>query len=288
MTQLAGRLWRLNAEGYILNDASVEQIQPAYTALVNEAVEICTAQIGADIDSLYISGSVARGMAVEGVSDLNVLVVLDAASDPDLVLRDWIPEAEAALMEKYPLVRDVHIELWPYYNVFTDPARFSIGAFILKTHSACVWGVDLHTQLPDYRITPAIANDDLIHLEDDLADAADALAEETGPETVRSWCRFAAKAALWSAFGLVQIQAGVHTRDADVCAAYFAEYHPEYADAAQAALRYVSEPTADADAALALVDSLRAWLLPLAEAWLDQHNPDRDDALPVDDVEERE
>lgn len=288
MTKLPGRLWRIDSQGFIMNDASPEQIVPPFSALVDETVQKCTDAIGADIDSLYITGSVARGLAVEGQSDLNVFVVLDAASDPDLVLRDWVPDAEAALRAGHPCVSDVQIELWSYYSIFTDPARFSIGAFILKTHSACVWGVDLNTQLPDYKITPAIANDDLIQLEADLADSVDALERMTSEEAAAAWCRFAAKAGLRAGFGLVQMPAQVHTRDVDLCADYFRKYYPQHTDDARSALRYAIQPTRSAHEALAFVKHLQSWLLPLGDDWLDQYNPDREPDLPVDDVEEME
>jgi hypothetical protein len=276
----------MDASGLILNDAHTDQIRPPFRALVDDVVQAYTRHISADIDSIYITGSVARGLAVEGLSDLNAVAVLAARVDPDLVLQDWIPTAEAALRAQHPCVTDVQLELWPYYSVFTDPARFAVAAFVLKTHSACVWGVDLSSQLPDYRITPAIANDDLVQLADDLADARAALQADPDETTVRIWTRFAAKCILRAGFGLVQMQEGVHTRDADLCYHYCARHYPGHADDLRRALSYVDQPPSRADQALTFLDTVGAWMIARADAWLDDHNPTRELALPVDDIEE--
>jgi hypothetical protein len=77
----------------------------------------------------------------------------------------------------------------------------------------------------------------------------------------------------------------VHTRDVDVCCAYLLKHYPQYGDDLRMALQYTHRPTGQADVALDFLSRLRGWLIPLADAWLDQHNPNRDLDLPVDDVE---
>ncbi|MAS34835.1 MAG: hypothetical protein CL610_12565 [Anaerolineaceae bacterium] len=288
MIRPPGRLWRIDHSGYILNDASIDALQSPFAALVQDAVVACTQQISDDIDSIYLTGSVARGMAVPGLSDLNVIVVLHAARDPDLVMRDWVPAAEETLLAAHPVVSEVQIDLWPYYSVFTDPACFSTPGFILKTHSICVWGVDLGSQLPDYKVSPGIANDDLARLEDELAVIHEGLAEPLAEHEVRLWCTHTARTILRAAFGLVQMQAGVHTRDVDLCCEYAIGGLPEHADDLQLALRYADQPVGDVTAVQQLVERVEGWLVDRANDWLDQYNPDRDPDLRVDDVEERE
>jgi hypothetical protein len=285
MARPRGRLWRIE-NGVIQNDAHPDIIQAPFRAVVDDVVKAYTGAISADIDSIYITGSVARGLASEGESDLNSFAVLAATSDPDLVLQDWVADAEDALGARHPAVTGVQLELWPYYSVFTDPSRFSVGAFIIRTHSACVWGVDLSTQLPDYRVSPAIANDDLVQIADDLADALDAIRDDPRAEVVRLWCRYAARCFLRSGFGLVQMQEGVHTRDADVCRDYLVRHFPARAGDFQQALLYAHQPTGTARDALRFLEAAADWIIPRAEEWLDVHNPNRDLDLLVDDVEE--
>jgi hypothetical protein len=285
MAKPRGRLWRIEG-GIIRNDAHPDLIRPPFRALVEDVVKAYTDALSADIDSIYITGSVSRGLASERESDLNSFAVLDATSDPDLVLQEWVADAEDALLAKHPYVTDVQMAMWPYFSVFTDPSRFSIGAFTLKTHSACVWGVDLSTQLPDYKVSPAIANDDLVQIADDIADALDAINDDPRAEVVRLWCKHAARCILRSGFGLVQVQEGIHTRDVDVCCDYLVRHFPMRAEEFQQALLYANQPTGTARAALNFIAAAGEWIIPLADEWLDEHNPNRDLALTVDDVEE--
>ncbi len=283
-----GRYWQTDSEGYLLNDARAAYIQPPYDALAADVVAAYTQHIPADLHSIYVTGSVARGMALAGQSDFNAFAVLTEFTDGDLVLRDWITPAEDALLEKHPFITDIQLELWPHFYVFTDPARFSIGGFIIKTHSVCLWGSDLAPELPEYKVSPAIANDDLVQLAADLDEAQAEIEANPHPDLVRYWCGQAARHVLWSAYGLVQMRTGRHTRDLDLCAADFARYTPEHAASAGQALAYAQQPTTDSNEALAFINDAREWLLPLAEAWLDAHNPERAPALKVEDVAEGE
>lgn len=282
------RLWPLDSQGFILNDARRELIRSPFEAAVLDAVQAYIDHIGEDIDSIYVTGSVARGTAVAGESDLNMFAVTADTVDPELVLQEWVYDAEADLLDQHPCLSDVQLEIWPYYYVFNDPARFSIGAFILKTHSVCVWGSDLAPQLPEFRMSPPIANDDLVQIEADIDTAIEEIEAYPQPDNVRHWCRHAAKQILRAGFGLAQMESGVHTRDVDLCYTYFAEAYPDHAGAMRGVLDVAFNPVDDADRALHWLQTVRGWLLPLVDAWLDDHNPDRNLALVVGDQEEME
>ncbi len=260
-------------------------LEPPFDAAAADAVQVYVDQIGADLDSIYVTGSVARGMARPGESDLNMIAVTGELVDPDLVRQQWIDNAERELAARHPALRAVELDLWPYFYVFDDPAYFSIGAFILKTHSRCLWGSDLALSLPDYRVTPAIANDDLLRLTDDIADALEDIRADASAENAAYWCRRVARAVVYSGFGLVQMAEGQHTRDLDLCADCFARHDPQHAEAMQQSLALAQQPLQDAEAARRYFDSL-AWITALAERWLDDYNPARDEALRVDEVED--
>lgn len=281
---MIGRLWSIDAQGYIRNDARSDAVQPPYDAAVHEAAQTYVEGFGPDLDSIYVTGSVSRGLAVPGDSDLNMIAVLGAEVDMALVRQQWIEAAEANLSARHPVLRAVDLDFWPYYYVFDDPERFSIGAFILKTHSLCVWGGDLSPVLPDFRVTPAIANEDLVNLAVDLDDALDDLDADGSAANVVYWNRRIAKALLHCGFGLVQMAEGQHTRDVDLCYSYFVRHYPQHAGTIQIALDYARHPLDDYTALMRYLDSLD-WMTALADAWLDQHNPNRDLALLVDDVE---
>jgi hypothetical protein len=283
-----GRLWRITPEGIILNDARREYIQPLFEAAVSDLVQSVAANIGADTHSIYLTGSIARGLAVPGEADANVIAVLVESADPELVRQDWLDEAEVSAVERHACLRDARIELWPYGYVFGRPDHFAIGGFIIKTHSVCLWGSDLANELPDYRLSAAIANDDLVQLQADLEDAVYAIRDNPAPGNVRYWCRDSARRILRAGFGLVMLEEGVFTRDIDLCCEAFSRRYPGDAADMQRALVYARQPSADAGEVLRLLETWGGWMVKHADDWLDRYNPRRDLALAVDDIAEPE
>jgi len=286
MTNRKGRLWRLDDEGNILNDARLENIKSPYDAIIADTIAAYTSNIANDIHSLYVIGSIARGLAVEDISNLNVFAVLTESADADLVFQDWITPAEDEILAKYPMLSDAVLELWPYNHVFSDPESFSIGAFIIKTQSVCLWGSDVTPELPDYKVESAIANDDLVQIKLDIDEAVAKIKRNSRPENVAYWCREVAKHILHAGFALVMVDEGVYTRDLDLCYEYFIKRYPERVVEMRQALSYAENPSMDAMEVLGYLAEMGAWMIARADEWLDQHNPDRDLAMTVEIEEE--
>ncbi len=283
-----GRLWRITPDGVILNDASRAHIQPPFAVAVSDLAAAVAAQIGADTHSIYLTGSIARGLAVPGAADANVFAVLVESADPELVRQDWLDAAETGVVERHACLRDARVELWPYGYVFGSPDRFAIGGFIVKTHSVCLWGSDLANELPNYRLGPAIPNDDIVQLRADIEDATAAISADGAPENVRFWCRDSMKRILRAGFGLVMLAEGGFTRDIDLCCDIFGRHYPDRAGDMRRALDLAHQPAGDAATVLRFLAEWGGWLLAQADAWLDRYNPRRDLALLVDDIAEPE
>ncbi len=270
-----GRIWRTDDDGRILNDAAPEHIKPPFDAVVRDVVAACSANIEADVHSIYITGSVARGLAVPGKSDVNVFAVLESEVDPELVKQDWVDEAEKRITAAHSCISDAELELWPYGYVFRDPDEFAVGAFIIKTHSVCVWGNDLSSQLPDYKVSAAIANDDIVQIKPDIEDTIEAIKADNSAENVRYLCRYICKNIIHAGFGLVMADVGVHTRDVDAACDYFKQRYSAQAEKMQRALDFVDSPTDNTDEVLAYLEGFGAWMIGAADGWLDTHNPER-------------
>ncbi len=281
-----GRIWRTDDDGYLLNDAAPEHIKPPFHSVVRDVVAAYSANIEDDIHSIYITGSVARGLAVPGKSDVNAFAVLESEVDPELVKQDWLEQAENRITNAHSCISDTGLELWPYGYVFRDPDEFAVGAFIIKTHSVCVWGNDLSPQLPDYKIsvaTAAIANDDIVQIKPDIEDTLEAIKADSSIENVHYMCRYICKAIIHAGFGLVMADVGVHTRDIDLACDYFKQQRPAQAGEMQRSLAFVDSPADDADEVLAYLNGFGAWMIGAADEWLDTHNPKRHLEMPMPD-----
>ena len=65
-------MWQVDKNGFLINDATKEQITPQYQAVIDDAIKAYRDNIGDDIHSIYVTGSVPRGLAEDGKSDLDM------------------------------------------------------------------------------------------------------------------------------------------------------------------------------------------------------------------------
>ena len=275
-----GRLWQVDAHGFLMNDAHLDHIKPPFSDVVNDVAKAYLEHIGDEIHSIYVTGSVARGLAVEGQSDLDVIALLEYYTEPELVMQDWVAPTEETVIAKHDCVSDVQIEIWPHGWVLHDESEFSISAFVLKTHAVCVWGADITPDLTDYKFTEretrlAIANDDIVQIEPDIDEALAEIEADDSPVHVRYWCKRICKNMVHAAFGLVMVDEVVHTRDIDLSASYFIKHFPDYEPEMKQAMQWIESPIDDAQELMDFLDTFGAWLIAECDEWLDQHNPDR-------------
>lgn len=273
-----GRLWRVDQHRIIQNDADIRHLTAPYDALIRDATAAYITHLADDLHSIYVTGTISRGLAIVGQSDLDMFAVLAPQIDPELVMQDWIDPAERRILAAHDCVSDVQLELWPYGYVFRDPAEFSVGAFIIQTHAVCVWGSSLTAQLPDYRVPDdliAIANDDVVQIEPDIAEAKAALRDNPKAGNVRYWCKRICKNIVRAGFGLVNRQVKEHTRDVELCAYYVAQTFSDKTAEIQQAVDWIARPIEDAGLLLAYLDDFGGWLIDQADLWLDEHNPER-------------
>ena len=276
-----GRIWQIDERGFLISDATLEHLNPPFKAVVDDVVEAYLKHIKQDLHSIYITGSVPRGLAIAGQSDLNAIAVLEYYTDPELVMQDWISAAETDIRTKHDCVSDVQMELYPHGWLLHDESEFSISAFILKTHAVCVWGIDMLPDLTSYRFLNretrvAIANDDIINLEPDIDEAIDTIEADDSSANVRYWCKQICKNMIHAAFGLVMVDEVVHTRDIDVSVSYFLKHYSDQEREIRQAVDFIVSPTDSASEILDFLDTFGAWLIDECDRWLDQNNPELD------------
>ena len=85
--------------GYIINPTSFQLIPDQWLPLINEVKATCIDQFGSDLHSLYLRGSVPRGLASDGFADLDLLVLLSTKN-----LRwkpaKWLPDYQKSWQKK--------------------------------------------------------------------------------------------------------------------------------------------------------------------------------------------
>jgi uncharacterized protein len=98
----------LDPEGYILPEADLSKVPPAYAGLPASAAGLLLRHFGSRLHSGYLYGSIVRGNAVPGRSDADLVAVLWSPSadedrrrarqvERDLLDRRWAEDALAQI-----------------------------------------------------------------------------------------------------------------------------------------------------------------------------------------------
>lgn len=173
-----GRFWRLDAEGFIQNDAALEKISPLHHRLVDEITAAYLEHLGGCVRGVYVRGTVARGMAVKGVSDIDDFALLDRKlSGLDL---SWTEDASEYLRARHPFVTGVGLECLGPKDI-GPTGRFSEPGLLLVTQTACVWGEDVIPSLPKYRPGVVVANNDIVQIAADIEEAVAGIERDPSP-----------------------------------------------------------------------------------------------------------
>jgi uncharacterized protein len=213
-------------------------------------------EFGSELHSAYLYGSVARGNAVPGRSDLDLIAVLQTA--PTAQDRTRADRVERALVERFPVLSSAGIGLTHLEEIRSPAQRYS-GQVFLRELAVCIWGEDLPPSLPRTKPSAAVA----AGLHDDthavLARARSMLSTSTDPEVVRSACRTATRRMVQLAFAVVMAREGIWATVLEEQAAAVGAAFPRWAEAARHAAEQGRRPVADADVVRELLDTCGRW-----------------------------
>ncbi|WP_438868845.1 nucleotidyltransferase domain-containing protein [Pseudomonas sp. L1(2025)] len=126
----------VDAQGYVLTlgDAA---FQPEFEPLL---ADVCASLSQSGLDSIYVYGSVARGEASPGESDLDLSLIL--LEPPDAQVLAHLETLRQALEQRHPEVTRIDFDIGHRAEVLA-PENVNKWGFWLKHHCRCLWGEDL-------------------------------------------------------------------------------------------------------------------------------------------------
>ncbi|HEX8928518.1 MAG TPA: nucleotidyltransferase domain-containing protein, partial [Actinomycetota bacterium] len=144
----------LDPEGYILPEADLSKVPPAYAGLPASAAGLLQHHFGSRLHSGYLYGSVVRGNAVPGRSDADLVAVLwSPPADED---RRRARQVEQALLDRFPVLVSAGVALTDLRELRSPAERYG-GQVFLRELCVCICGADLRPGLPRTRPSAAIA-----------------------------------------------------------------------------------------------------------------------------------
>lgn len=259
-----------DTENNIINDSRLEYIKPEFYNVIKEIIDLYKTHLGENLHSIYIRGSIPRGLGIDGVSDLDTIAVVNQdVKDIDL---DWTTQAEQNLNYKFDHVNGIEMA---FYNVddilITD--EFFIIPFMIKTHSICVFGDNLIPQLPNYKADKSLGNEHLFNLSAQIQTAKNDLADNDGLEDILDCCSWIMKIIVRAGLALVIEEEHKYTRDLYPAYQIFSQHYPEKETEMKQAVKYAVDPSNDPNEITAFLNHLGNWMINEAEKWLQKQNP---------------
>ncbi|MEK4425434.1 nucleotidyltransferase domain-containing protein [Solibacillus sp. FSL K6-1523] len=155
---------RINVDndGYILNKITLNKIDSVYEGLLSQVLDILKRCAGEKLHSVYIYGSVGRGEAVLGTSDIDLSVILTSSfSSQEMAHLD---DETKMFIRDNPIVPKVDYDIGVTADLFKEDSQYYWG-FWLRHVCTCIYGEDLSVHFPKMKPNVHICkalNEDLI------------------------------------------------------------------------------------------------------------------------------
>ncbi|MET9604068.1 nucleotidyltransferase domain-containing protein [Streptomyces sp. NPDC006512] len=247
----------LDTYGYFEREGALGRVQPEFAALVAAARSRISEAYGRRLHSAYLYGSVPRGTARPGRSDLDLLIALHREpTDED---RDTAEVLGRSLDEEFAEIDGVGVLLYGKERLLSEQERYDLGWFLACLCTPLL-GADLAEHLPRYRPDALLArelNGDLATLLPRWRERAEAAST---PAEYRRMNRFFSRHLVRTAFTLVMPRWGGWSSDLTESAEVFGRYYPERAAQLREAAAVALDPVADPAVARRYVEDLGPWL----------------------------
>ncbi|MFI5800338.1 nucleotidyltransferase domain-containing protein [Streptomyces sp. NPDC051677] len=248
----------LDSQGYIAREGSLARVPHALRPVVAAARDRILDVFGGRLHSAYLYGSIPRGTARVGRSDLDLLVVLrEEPTDADRADGRALDEA---LDKELPQIDGGGTLFVSHACVLSELERHDLGWFVACLCTPLL-GEDLAEYLPRYRPDSLLAretNGDLALVlprwHDRISSADDS------EEARRPLVRFMSRRLVRTAFTLVMPRWNGWTSDLHEMAEAFGAYYPARAEQVRAAAVRGYDPTGDGAVLRAYADDLGPWL----------------------------
>ncbi|MDE1674947.1 nucleotidyltransferase domain-containing protein [Nocardia gipuzkoensis] len=248
----------LDAEGYIAREGSLSRVQPEFTAVVDHARTLIADTFDdTRTHSAYLYGSIPRGTATPGTSDLDLLIALHGEpSDHDQLVADTLA---SDLDTAFGQINGAGIELASTSKLLSDLERYDLGWFV-----ACLCTPllddDLADQLPRYRPTALLARETNEDLDQALQRWRHQRSAELTDPQYRRLSRTAARKIVRTGLTLVMPLWGGWTSDLDRSAEIFGHYYPDRAQQMRLVASIARTPATDSTLLDLIIDDLAVWL----------------------------
>lgn len=225
MIQKIGRYLVTDEDGFLLPDVAKHYISAGWQALINQVIDFIEKNESDNIVSVYLRGSVPRGLAIDFVSDLDLILI---GKNPQEELDEKTISFKKEMAMQFPFCNGIEWEIDDvviFQKKLDDPV-YSYIAKTLKTQALHLWGVDFAKDLPKVRPGKEMVMH-AYHFEDDWRRFHQKMATQLVQDRIDSLNLWMGKRIMRTAFELASLKRPLFTRDIYFCYELAAEEYPE-------------------------------------------------------------
>ncbi|CAM5639121.1 hypothetical protein GCM10010329_66370 [Streptomyces spiroverticillatus] len=243
---------------YIEREGSLDRVQEEFRPVVAALRARVATEFGPDrLHSAYLYGSVPRGTARPGRSDLDVLLALHA--EPTEADRADARRIGEALDARFPQIDGVGELLFGEAVLTSELERYDMGWFVACLCTPLI-GPDLGERLPRYRPDGLLARETNGDLIDVLPRWRELLASARSEEEFRRLDRNFSRRLVRTGLTLVMPRWGRFTSELAESAEVFARYYPERGDTMRKIAEAAGNPSADPAVLRMYTEDFGPWL----------------------------
>ena len=241
-----GSYFDVDSDGYIINPASHKKIQEKWSPAINSVIDLYKNEFGEKLKTVYVRGSVAKGKAIENVSDLDTFayIHLEKESFP----KGWTEEFRESFQKEYPFINGVDIML--------KPVSIESQGMILLNQSLCVFG-------EESGVSKIKVGKNLILHAPNLQKRFNMFYEfkENRKHKVNEECEWQMKGILRTSLEMLIEKSGKYSRDLYPCYKLFSAYYPEKEAEMQNVLHLALNPTNKIEEIEDVINGIGSWLI---------------------------
>jgi hypothetical protein len=253
-----GSYLEVDASGFVIPISNKSIAQENWKPLIQDVVDFYRTRLGENLVSVFVRGSLAKGIAVEKISDVDSFCV--AREDFELAEVE-VESFDAEIKRKYPFCTGVEVFGTPLARLTETfpPKRRSIWHELIKTQSVCVWGAPLAQEIAPFALADMVAHsywigNDIRKLDERLEKYADK------PEQLKELCTWICKRIVRVGFEIVMLREQKWTRDLYPCYRSFSKYYPERDAQMLDALRLALNPVDRRNEIVGFAQRFLPWL----------------------------
>lgn len=251
-------IFKLDENGNILPEGKIENIRPPWNLVVDKVKNIYLNKFKDNILSVYVSGSVARGVPDAESSDLDMFaIVKDQISEEEAGRFKF--ETRTEIRELKPFSPRLDIRVIPVSHLTGENGSYRLR-FITKLLSTPVYGKDFTNELPDFKANNETAIGLMQDLKSDLEKRRNDLLKADDPNKIQTLCRRVTKRIIRNAFYTIMGKEGVFTNSLETSVVLFNKNFPEKSALMNEAYEMSQNLSKDKEKIIKIIDELGMWV----------------------------